>query len=49
VQSAHPFQIIAQVVLPDHIHAIWELPEGDHDYPTRWRLIKTEFSKQLPE
>jgi putative transposase len=49
VQIAHPFKVIAQVVLPDHIHAIWELPEGDHDYPTRWRLIKTEFSKQMPK
>jgi putative transposase len=49
VRKRHPFITIAQVVLPDHIHTIWELPEGDHDYPTRWRLIKTEFTKQLPK
>jgi putative transposase len=44
-----PFDIRAFVVLPDHLHAIWSLPEGDRDYPTRWRLIKTRFSRELPK
>jgi putative transposase len=34
--------------LPDHLHAIWTLPGGDADYMTRWRLIKTAFSRGLP-
>ena len=23
IQRAHPFKIVAMVVLPDHLHAIW--------------------------
>lgn len=45
----HPFETLAAVVLPDHLHCIWRLPEGDQDFPTRWRLIKTEFSRALPK
>lgn len=44
----HPFTIDAMVVLPDHVHAIWTLPSGDADFPLRWRLIKTWFSRNLP-
>jgi putative transposase len=47
-QVERPFQIDAWVVLPDHMHCIWTLPHGDHDYPTRWRLIKSRFSRALP-
>ncbi len=43
----HPFTIDAMVVLPDHLHAIWTLPEGDQDFPNRWRLIKSSFSRGL--
>ncbi|MFQ5480923.1 MAG: transposase, partial [Thermodesulfobacteriota bacterium] len=25
----YPFEITAWVLLPDHIHTIWKLPEGD--------------------
>lgn len=48
VRNARPFEIIAWVVLPDHMHCLWRLPEGDTDYSTRWRLIKTHFSKAIP-
>ncbi len=44
-----PFRIDAMVVLPDHLHAVWTLPEGDADFPTRWRLIKARFSRGLPK
>jgi putative transposase len=43
----HPFTIDAMVVLPDHLHTIWTLPEGDADFATRWRLIKSAFSRSL--
>jgi putative transposase len=43
-----PVHIEAIVVLPDHLHAIWTLPEGDADYSARWRLIKQEFSRRVP-
>jgi putative transposase len=44
----HPFTLDAIVVLPEHLHAIWTLPPGDADFPTRWRLIKSHFSRALP-
>jgi putative transposase len=47
VQQNHPFETIAVCVLPDHIHALWELPEGDADFSTRWSLIKSGFSRGL--
>ncbi|WP_242675189.1 REP-associated tyrosine transposase [Phytopseudomonas dryadis] len=47
VRKGHPFGIPAMVVLPDHLHCIWRLPEGDCAYATRWALIKSTFSRQL--
>jgi putative transposase len=32
-----PFTTVAICILPDHIHALWQLPDGDSDYPSRWR------------
>jgi putative transposase len=49
VKQRHPFDIDAFVVLPDHLHTIWTLPQGDADYATRWMLIKVAFSKQIPK
>ena len=49
VRDRHPYTTDATVILPDHLHVIWTLPEGDADFPTRWRLLKTEFSRRLPE
>lgn len=43
-QAKRPFVIDAFVVLPDHLHAIWTLPEGDADYSVRWGAIKARFS-----
>ena len=48
VMAAHPFQIDAIVVMPNHLHALWTLPAGDSDYSTRWRLIKSAFSRAIP-
>ena len=55
VLQKHPFTIESAVVLPDHLHMIWRLPENDGDYATRWRLIKrvwndcwVELSKTQP-
>lgn len=47
-RQRHPFTIDAIVVLPDHIHAVWTMPDGDADFATRWRLIKSIFSRNLP-
>ena len=48
VQQSRPFETIAICVLPDHIHAIWELPVDDTEYPARWSVIKGRFSRALP-
>jgi putative transposase len=45
VREKRPFAIEAQVILPDHLHAIWTLPDDDCDYPTRWRQIKEAFTR----
>ncbi|MCB1886047.1 MAG: transposase [Rhodocyclaceae bacterium] len=48
VRRRHPFAIHGWVVLPEHMHCVWELPPSDTDFATRWRLIKSGFSKVLP-
>jgi len=48
VRRRYPFAIAAIVVLPDHLHTIWTLPDNDADFALRWRLIKTGFSRGLP-
>jgi len=40
VMAARAFRIVAMVVLPDHLHAVWTLPRGDADYATRWRAVR---------
>ncbi len=47
VRNERVFTEIACVILPDHIHALWKLPEGDDDYSKRWGLIKARFTKTL--
>lgn len=49
VRRNHPFLIHGWVVLPDHLHAILELPADDSDFALRWRLIKAGFSITLPK
>ena len=48
IRMRHPFAITAMVVLPDHLHAVWTLPEGDKDFSLRWRQIKSKFSRDMP-
>jgi putative transposase len=47
VLLAAPFHTNAWVVLPDHMHCIWTLPEDDTDYSGRrfWRVMGGEFGK----
>ena len=42
-----PFEIEAAVILPDHIHCIWKLPEHDADFSSRWREIKKAVTKRI--
>ena len=49
VKQRHPFEIDAIVILPEHLHCIWTLPEGDADFSRRWTLIKANFSRLIPK
>jgi putative transposase len=46
-RALRPFDIDAMVVLPDHLHAVWTLPQTDSDYSGRWRSIKSGFVRAL--
>ena len=48
VRREHPFEIVAWVVMPNHLHAVWTLPDGDRDFALRWMLIKQRFSRAMP-
>ncbi len=47
VKKKYPFSLNAIVILPDHLHCLWKLPENDKDFSTRWRLIKRYFSMEI--
>jgi putative transposase len=40
-----PFHIDAIVVLPDHLHVVMTLPDGDSNFPARWRRVKGLFTR----
>jgi len=44
-KSQHPFELTAIVLLPDHLHCVWQLPESDSDFSKRWGRIKSMFTK----
>jgi putative transposase len=44
-QHRFAMEIVAIVLLPDHLHTLWTLPLGDANYAARWGWIKKEFSK----
>jgi putative transposase len=46
-KAERPFRIDAWVVLPDHMHAVWTLPEGDADYSVRMAAIKARFTRAV--
>ncbi|WP_449369369.1 REP-associated tyrosine transposase [Undibacterium arcticum] len=48
VRINHPFIIHAWVVLPDRLDCVIELPPGDIDFATRWRLIIVVFPNPFP-
>jgi putative transposase len=48
-RDVRPFSIDAIVVLPEHLHTIWTLPADDHDYPARWKAVKSGFTRAVRE
>jgi len=49
IKERHPFTIDAFVLLPEHLHCIWTLPENDSNFSMRWRQIKSHFSRHCPD
>jgi putative transposase len=47
VKADQPFQVLAVVLLPDHLHCIWNLPAGDDDFSSRWANVKRSFTKKF--
>ena len=45
VRARMPFEIVVWVVLPDHLHAVWKLPEDDANFSLRWALIKQHVTR----
>ncbi len=43
--NMYPFKMDAIVILLDHLHTIWTLPENDFDFSIRWKRIKSLFSR----
>jgi putative transposase len=48
MRTQKPFRVDVWVVLPYYLHCLWTLPQGDPDFPGRWRAIKIEFVKGVP-
>tara|TARA_R110000868_G_scaffold302899_1_gene563441 strand:- start:363 stop:881 length:519 start_codon:yes stop_codon:yes gene_type:complete len=44
VMKKIPFELNSIVILPDHIHCLWTLPDDDNNFSERWRLIKKHVS-----
>jgi len=47
VQRLKPFRVDALVLLPEHLHMVWTLPESDSDYPSRIQALKAGFTFSL--
>jgi putative transposase len=45
VRRQWAFTIIALVLLPEHLHTVWTLPEGDDNYSLRWQKVKERFTR----
>jgi putative transposase len=45
VSKRYPFSTVAICLLPDHLHTVMTLPEGDSNYSMRIREIKRLFTR----
>lgn len=45
VKQRHPFEVLGAVILPDHVHFLWELPSGDGDFSKRVGMVKVAFTR----
>lgn len=49
VQRQYPFEIIAWVQLPEHLHCIWKMPINDANFSMRWSQIKRLTTQACPQ
>ncbi len=49
VQQQYPFEIVAWVQLPDHLHCIWKMPDDDANFGMRWSQIKRLTTQACPQ
>ena len=49
VMDRHTFKIDAFVLLPEHLHCIWTLPQDDRDFSMRWWLVKSYFTRKCDQ
>ncbi|MBG0841024.1 REP-associated tyrosine transposase [Ectopseudomonas toyotomiensis] len=47
VRLHRPFVIEGWVLLPDHLHCLWRMPQGDADFGARWSMIKRLTSQAV--
>jgi putative transposase len=47
VRQEHSCEIVAAVVLPDHVHFLWTLPPADPDFSKRLGRLKVLFTQSL--
>jgi putative transposase len=45
VRALRPFEMPGVVLLPEHCHCIWKMPDDDDDFSVRWSMIKMRFTK----
>ena len=46
VMERFPFTQDPVCLLPEHLHCVWTLPEGDSNYSVRWKEIKRYFTRE---
>jgi len=46
VFAENPVEDIGMVLLPDHLHCLWRLPDNDPNYSLRWKMIKARFTRE---
>ncbi|MDZ7803396.1 REP-associated tyrosine transposase [Thiohalophilus sp.] len=47
VKERRPFEMDAIVILPEHLHCIWRMPEDDADFSNRWKMLKGYVTRHL--
>jgi putative transposase len=47
VQASMPFEFVAGIVMPEHLHFLWTMPEGDGNYSKRIGRMKVLFTQAL--